>query len=144
MATKNLRDKPIRQVPRAATAVLEGQSFAREWLIWLRDLYEAIFNLQQLSPFVVVRSVTADYTAEPGEQVLCDPTGGAFTVSLPATTQGLRSREHMQVDVKHDSDSTNGVTVSATDIDGAATFVLAAREDITCIRVPGADRWVIR
>jgi len=142
MATKNIVDKPLTPM-RPGAEVLEGALFARDWIQWFRNVYDAIVSLQQISPFVVVLSVTADYTAQPGELVLCDPTDGAFSVTLPATTQGLSGREHMQVDVKHNSDSTNDVTVVGT-IDGATNFTLKAREDITCNRVPGAAEWIIR
>lgn len=143
MATKNVINKPLTPM-RPGAEVLEDKRFAREWIQWFRNVSDAIIALQRLSPYVVVRSVTADYTAEPGELVLCDPSSGAFTVTLPATTQGLKARQHMQVEIKHDSDSANNVTVAATDIDGAPTFALKARESITPIRVPGDDRWIIR
>ena len=140
MATANRVNNPLTPM-RPGAEVLEEKRFARDWIQWLRNAWDAITSLQRLTPSVVVTSVTAAYTAQPGDLVLADPTTGAFSVTLPVLTSDTNDK--LQVDVKHNSDSTNDVTVVGT-IDGATNFVLKAREDITCNRIPGSAAWVIR
>jgi hypothetical protein len=65
---------------------------------------------------------TADYTAVENELVRCNPTGGAFTVTLP-TAVGASS----SITVKNVTDSENAVTVATTGgetIDDSSTRTL--------------------
>ena len=55
-----------------------------------------------------VISKTANYTAVDGDFILADTSGGAFTVTLPAASNGAR------VSVKKIDASTNAVTISGT------------------------------
>lgn len=129
---------------RPGADVLEGRLFSREWVQWFRNTWDAITAVQRVAPLVVVREVTAAYTAEPGEMVICDPTSGAFAVTLPAVTDGF---ERMEINVKHDSDSGNDITLTpngSETIDGAATQTIGARECLTVIAIPSEARWVIR
>jgi hypothetical protein len=70
---------------------------------------------------------TATYAAVWGEVVMCDPTGGGFTVNLP-TAVGNSGR---QIIVKNDSASTNTITIEP---DGSETIDGAANTTITTAR----------
>jgi hypothetical protein len=79
-------------------------------------------------------SKTANYTATAHDLViLCDSTGGSFTITLPAVT-GTDGRVYV---VKKTSADANTVTIDgdgAETIDGAATYVIAvAMEAITLV-----------
>lgn len=76
--------------------------------------------------------VTGAYTATfRDEYVPCDPTGGAFAVTLPATAGGGPTspkvgRGH-RITIKNETSSTNAITITppgAETVDGAATLVL--------------------
>ncbi len=75
--------------------------------------------------FVVTTVKTGAYTAAWGELVRCDPSGGAFTVTLPAAA----SNAGRQIIVKNTTSSAAAITIdgnSAETIDGSTTVVLAA------------------
>lgn len=81
---------------------------------------------KRMWPTVV--SVTTTYTVLTGDSyvVLCDATGGAFTVTLPAAA----SSTNIQVTLKKTDVSANAVTIDgdgAETIDGAATQSLATQ-----------------
>ena len=83
---------------------------------------------------------TATYTAANGETVLCDPTGGAFTVNLPPAVLG-----DADIIVKNASASTNAITVdadAAETIDGSATASIAAARAVRRYR-PGTGVWYL-
>ena len=67
---------------------------------------------------------TGAYAAAAGELVRCDPTGGAFTVTLPSAA-GISGR---QVLIKNTTADTTAISVAA---DGAETIDGAASVDIT-------------
>lgn len=90
----------------------------------------------------VIPGIAAEYDANQGELVECDPTGGAFTVNLPplgrvAIGAGLI--------VKNASASTNTITVDAHStetIDGATTqTITTARGQIHLVR--GSEEWLV-
>lgn len=65
-------------------------------------------------PFQGKLSVTpvkiAAYTAKPGEMVLANPTGGAFTITLP-TAKGIAGRS---IVIQEFAGSTTAITVAAS------------------------------
>jgi len=90
------------------------------------------------APTVV--SKTANYTASDTDGViLCDASGGAFTVTLSATTSG---REHV---VKKTDSSANAVTVSPPtgNIDGSSSASLASQYDSIKMVSDGTDWWIV-
>jgi len=67
---------------------------------------------------------TSAYTAQENEVVMVDPSGGAFTITLPSASTLARSA---QVVIKNTTSSTNVITVAAAGsdlIDGAASVTL--------------------
>lgn len=84
---------------------------------------------------------TAAYSAKIGELVLCNPTGGGFTVTLPTAV----SNNGLFVVVKNNSASTNTITV---DGEGSETIDGSANATITTARgrmwvVSNGAGWVI-
>lgn len=81
-----------------------------------------------------VLSITAAYTATALDQVLlCNPTGGSFTLSLP-TAVGLRGRSYFIKNTATSGSNTATVDPSgAQTIDGAASVVLS----------PGQAIWIV-
>ena len=78
------------------------------------------------------------YTAANGETVLCDPTGGAFTVNLPPAVLG-----DADIIVKNASASTTAITVdadAAETIDGSATATIASRSGLPAHSIFAACR----
>lgn len=63
---------------------------------------------------------TANYSAGMGDCVRCDPSGGGFTVTLPAVTSADGGR---QIKVKNTTSSTNTITIAAT---GSATLEVSS------------------
>ena len=79
------------------------------------------------SPSWRLYTTTAYYIAAPGETVLCDPSGGGFSVDLPSAGTGSRW-PGVSITVKNQSASSNAIvigTIGADTIDGAPTFVLS-------------------
>jgi len=67
---------------------------------------------------------TANYTAAWGELVRCDPSGGAFTVTLPTASGNAQRR----IVIKNTTSDTTAITIDgngAETIDGAATVIMA-------------------
>lgn len=68
---------------------------------------------------------TTDCNAEWGQCVPCDPTGGAFTVTI----QTFLGHQGEQIVVKNATDDATTITIAAQtdeEIDGAATATIAA------------------
>lgn len=81
---------------------------------------------------------TAAYTANYGELVLADPSGGAFTITLPPAVVGRKP-----IMIVNNTTSTTAITV---DGDGSETINGAANLSMTTSRqavllVPGAGVW---
>lgn len=92
-----------------------------------------------------VLSKTANYTvvaADKGALILCDATGGPFTVTLPAAAAAGAGFE---IAIKKTDSSINAVTVDgdgSETIDGATTFVLDEQYEEVTIRSDGAG-WAV-
>jgi hypothetical protein len=86
-------------------------------------------------------SKTSAYTATSNDDtILCNATGGAFTISLP-----LGSFVGKIYTVKKTDASANAVTVAGVSgtIDGAANFVLAAQNNSVTIQGDGTNGWIL-
>ena len=97
---------------------------------WLDTLFQWIRSNNK------VTSVTTTYTAMiPDYLILCDATGGAFTITLPAATAVLEK----EYTIKKTDASVNAITVNGggTNIDGAATASLAAQWNTITVKSNG-------
>lgn len=86
----------------------------------------------------LVTSVTAAHACTPGETCLANATGGAFTVTTPATRLGTRCT------VKKTDSSGNAVTVSPSSgtIDGSASYSLSSQYQKVALQSDGTN-WFI-
>ena len=84
---------------------------------------------------------TSNYTASLGELVLCDPSGGAFTVMLPTAVGHLR-----MITIKNTTSSTNTITIdgnSTETIDGSLTVSMnTAYQSVTMVS-DNANWWIL-
>ena len=112
----------------------------KAWLTRLQDeLSAAINNLRWQDITEGVRIVTGAYTLTSLEfTLLCDATGAAFTITLPAAASN-----HGRIYVIKKTDvSANAVTIDgngAETIDGAATVALAAQYNARTIQSNGTN-----
>jgi hypothetical protein len=86
-----------------------------------------------------VSTKVAAYTAVDGDVLLCDASGGAFSVTLPPAASGA------SILVKKTDASANAVTVdgdAAETIDGALTLALAAQYAAITLWSDGTSWWV--
>lgn len=89
---------------------------------WVRE----VAGMLNAIPWQFTGTKTADYTADHGECVICDPSGGGFTVTLP------KARDGAKVAIKNDTTSTNTITIAAGSGDTADVASMAtARQAIT-------------
>jgi hypothetical protein len=91
--------------------------------------------------WTVTTTQTANYAASAGEFVLCDPSGGAFAVTLPAAaTAGAGKR----VCVKNTTTSTTAITIarSGSDtIDGGTSATMNTSEACKVYVSDGVSAW---
>lgn len=85
---------------------------------------------------------TGTYASSAWDQVLCDPSGGGFTVTVP---NGSTANKGKRVGVKNYGTSTNTITidtVTTNGIQGATTSISTAwgYVELECV---GADGWII-
>lgn len=83
------------------------------------------------------------YAAAFGDNVIADPTGGNIVVDLPAANSVTPTGSNI-ITITNNSDSVNTVTATPAagdNINGAATFVLAARESVTLVAAT-ATEWL--
>lgn len=88
-----------------------------------------------------VSTKTTTYTAVAGDVLLCDASGGAFTVTLPAAATVSGS----SISVKKSDASANAVTIDgagAETIDGAATLALSTQYEAVTLWSDGTSWWV--
>lgn len=94
--------------------------------------------------YIGLAEKTANYTITAGDNVvLCDPTAGAFTITLPAIAAGQRRR---RVTVKNHSASANNITLAVTGadtIDGDASVSIPARASVTLICPSTGTDWAV-
>lgn len=84
---------------------------------------------------------TSNYTAAPSDLVLCNPIGGAFTVTLPTSPP-----VNTVIAVKNKSASNNTITVAAggaNTIDGASTAVITAARECLEFIYDGVSDWQV-
>ena len=110
-------------------------SFQREW----RRVVDRLDGQPKYKPTV---SKTAAYTADYQELVICDPSGGGFTVTLPYANGHVGE----QVVVKNNTTSTNTITIAASGtetVDGAATTSIASSRSSLTFAATLESAWVI-
>lgn len=109
------------------------------WLRYNSTLSQWIAPPKQLEP---LKTITSGETLGLGDvNILCDASGGAFTVTLPPAASALRVQYYiMKIEA-----SVNAVTVDADGtetINGALTFVLGAYDSINV--VSDGSNWFIK
>jgi hypothetical protein len=91
----------------------------------------------------IVTEVSSTYIADSREEViLCDATGGAFTVDLPTAT----GREGFIYNISKTDASANAITIDpsgAQTINGDATFDLIAQDETVTIVSTGSNWRII-
>lgn len=115
-----------------ADAVQRGDDDTRQTLLELSDVVR----------MVLVRDIRSAYVAGAWELVLADPTAGSFTITLPKAADN----EGARIDIKHDSDSDNIVTVAVhpdDTVDGKATATLDIRKCLSFVADSRKPGWVI-
>lgn len=128
----DVRAKDRLHVGSSAPALVEGR-------LWLDT---GATSLGMMPPWVVTGTKTGAYTAALGEFVVCDPTAGGFTVTLPAVATAKFGRS---IVVKNHSGSTNTITIAAAGsdkIDGAATVTITTARGVTRLVNNGIFDWM--
>ena len=98
-------------------------------------------NIYGYKHFSVTAVKTSTYTADYGELVRCDPSGGGFTVNLP-TAVGF---DGYQIAVVNVTDSLNAITIdgnSSETIIGSATYPITLARGSACLVSDGAN-WML-
>jgi len=92
--------------------------------------------------YSVTPTKTAAYTAGWGEMVLCNPSGGAFSITLsPAASASGR-----QCIIKNTTTSTVSIVVdgnASETIDGSATYIMNIGKQSVTIISDGSNCWVV-
>ena len=112
-------------------SVLKRRNAANSGWIVVRTLSES-FVLSKTTAYTVV---LADFA----KTILCDASGGAFTVTLPAAAT---AGDGYKVTVKKSDSSANAVTVdgnSSETIDGATTKALSSQYDAIVLACDGSN-----
>lgn len=111
------------------------------WGGYLNDNWSSIDTLLFTATNNIKRDVTGTDTATVNDRnkvLLCDASGGAFSVTLPlAATAG----DGFQIAIKR-TNATNNVTIDGSGsetIDGALTYVLSAQYDAVVLQCDGAN-----
>lgn len=82
----------------------------------------------------------ANYSASPGDVVLCDTTAGGFVITLPSAG----ANPNKSVTVKKTSTDSNNVTVAATEfIDGGGSAIFFAAYTSLTFVSDGANWWIV-
>lgn len=107
------------------------------------DVTSLVTDLAAKEPSLTpTASKTANYTAVSGDLVMCNATGGAFTVTLPAAAAGSF------VGIKKTDSSANVVTISRAGADtigaAAATTIPLTLQDETVVLMASGTNWVRR
>lgn len=106
------------------------------------DFYRWLLELSITTRLIGTADKTSAYNARPGEVVLCDPTSGAFTVTLPLAKDCIGQR----IIVKNNSASNNDITVavqSGDTIDGGSTTTVSVARMSLTLFAPRGSVWVI-
>ena len=91
----------------------------------LAELVNTMSAISDGPRWIVTPVKSAAYSCAPWEMVMCDPTGGAFTVTIPAPVAALSG---VCVRIKNVSLSTNHITVAPSGgslIDGSPSVIAA-------------------
>jgi hypothetical protein len=116
-------------------SVISGGTLAERSRVTKRGVYDG--------PVLWATSLkTGTYASAAWDQVLCDPSSGGFTVTVPNGTTALKGK---RVGIKNYGTSTNTITidtVTTNGIQGATTSITTAwgYVELECV---GADGWII-
>jgi hypothetical protein len=132
-------------IDNAATIQVAG-GYASDTFV--ADNANGYLRVAAIRPWNITAVKTGTYTCAVGEVVRCDPSGGGFTVTLPAipTTATLRD---IDIVIKNVTSSTNTITIAAAGsdtIDGAASVTITtARGSVSLVAIPSgsASDWLI-
>ena len=93
------------------------------------------YTTQTVTTTYAISATGADHT------ILCDATGGAFTVSLPATP----TPTGRQYQVKKIDSTVNAITIAGNGntIDGVASFALMTQYETVTLQWDGTEWWVV-
>lgn len=111
----------------------------------LEDVSTQAYNSSKLGENTVSStSVAANYTLKSADYlVLCDTSGGSFTITLPDVTQ-YRDKHFCVKKVTSDANTVTLDCTGADEIDLAANFVLPGGYlDSATIYSDGSDWWII-
>ncbi len=106
-----------------------------------RARWDSFSEVSGGTSMIVTAIKTANYTAAIAESVRCDPSGGAFTVTLPSAV-GIAGQK---IEVKNVTDSENAITVDANGsqtIDGSLTRTLDTPRACETYESDGAN-WML-
>lgn len=108
-----------------------------------RNSGRAVSDLERFKfdSLVITDTKTKAYEARLGELVLCNPTGGAFTVSLPRLTPRDSGRH---ICVKNASSSLNVISVMAAPgqtTDGVSGYAINGAYDSVWLFSDGSNWW---
>lgn len=87
----------------------------------------------------ITSTQTGTYTANPGEVVACDPSGGGFTVTLPAANADERA-----VVILNITSSTNTITISragSDNVNGGTTITITTAHGAYWLIPDGTSNW---
>jgi hypothetical protein len=103
-------------------------------------------EIEDTAHFLRPVMITAAFTITGGGIFICDATGGAFAITLPAAGS-LANGEARLIIIKKKDVSANAVAVTragSDTIDGATTYSLAAQYDaVTLVDDADGDAWNI-
>jgi len=93
------------------------------------------YTTQAVTTTYAISATGADHT------ILCDATGGAFTVTLPATP----TPTGRQYQIKKIDSTTNAITVAGNGntIDDIASFTLKTQYETVTLQWDGTEWWVV-
>ncbi len=115
-----------------------GGFLGKAFLQWLQELVARV--PERMKPTEVQDEA---YTAVPWDYVLCDPSGGAFAVTLPKASENPNA----EIGVKNVTSSTNEITITPATgetIDGSSTQIIAsAYTSITMLALTDRAEWAI-
>jgi|GEM_PF-4943119 len=120
----------------ALTAPTNGQVYT-----WVASTSRWTPTTPSAGATYTVRAKTTTYTALAGDVLVCDATGGAFTVTLPAAATVTGS----SISVKKTDVSANAVTVdgnASETLDGATTLSLSTQYEAVTLWSDGSNWWV--
>jgi hypothetical protein len=134
---------PSGNIDNAATVKVAG-GYACDTMV--SDGANGWLRIAALRPWNFTAVKTSNYVASVGEVVKCDPSGGAFAVTLPPVPTTNTQRE-IDIIVKNVTSSTTTITITpdgSDTIDGAASATITTAHGVVrLLALPGGTDWII-